>query len=410
MGFRKAETKQAALKIGIYGKSGTGKTFTSLLFAEGLVKGTNKRIAYVDTETGTAFYCKHVADRAVHPEAFDFDVLHTRSITEVIREVKRLSPSEYGVVIIDSITHLWEAAKESYTGKLTKAGQPPFHAWAKIKRPYKELITFLLSSPMHVFICGREGNLYEEDEDSGELKMVGTKMKSEGETPYEPHILLQMDQIRNTKDPVAKVRAFVEKDRTGVLSGRAYVNPNFDMMIKPLLSLLGDEQASITTLDEAAAQDAEVLASEELEKAKHSEKLVKAYTARMELADTAEDLWKIGEELTPAVKSKMLTADVAAVRDAFFARQELVGVYKKPKKSKKKPDPQPDPLPNTDTDGYSAHQVKVIVAAKGLYGDEYMSNIKRLAADNQDPFIFETANPMQCNYLLQRIEEEANRP
>jgi pantothenate kinase-related protein Tda10 len=69
-GFRKAKAEQAALKIGIYGPPGSGKTFTSLLIAEGLGKISGKRVAYVDTERGTDFYaqvrtCTFSASRGV---------------------------------------------------------------------------------------------------------------------------------------------------------------------------------------------------------------------------------------------------------------------------------------------------------------------------------------------------------
>ena len=37
-GFRKAKAEQAALKIAMYGPPGSGKTFTTLLLAEGLAK------------------------------------------------------------------------------------------------------------------------------------------------------------------------------------------------------------------------------------------------------------------------------------------------------------------------------------------------------------------------------------
>src|SRR5687767_12296980 len=108
-GFRKAKAEQAALKIGVYGPSGSGKTFTSLLMAEGLARHTGKRIAFVDTEHGTDFYCKEVPERRVHPKAFDFDAIYTKAITDIIRDIKAIKPTEYGVVIIDSITHVWEA-------------------------------------------------------------------------------------------------------------------------------------------------------------------------------------------------------------------------------------------------------------------------------------------------------------
>ena len=117
-----------------------GKLSRALLISEGLAQHTGKRIAYVDTENGTAFYGQAVPQRRVHPEAFDFDVLYTKSITEVLAAVKALDHDTYGVLVIDSITHLWDACKNAYTGKLTKAGTVPLHGWATIKRPYKDLL------------------------------------------------------------------------------------------------------------------------------------------------------------------------------------------------------------------------------------------------------------------------------
>src|SRR5437660_9575109 len=113
-GFRKAKAEQAALKMGVYGPPGSGKTFTSLLIAEGLAKITGKRIALVDTEHGSDFYCQKVLTRQVHPEAFDFDALYTRSIMKTVSAVKTLDTEQYGVVIIDSVTHLWQACIEAY--------------------------------------------------------------------------------------------------------------------------------------------------------------------------------------------------------------------------------------------------------------------------------------------------------
>jgi hypothetical protein len=228
-GFRKAKAEQAALKIGMYGPPGSGKTFTSLLIAEGLGVVSGKRVAYVDTERGTDFYCKAVPARAAHPQAFDFDALYTRSLTEVVAAVKGLNPAEYGVVVLDSVTHLWEAAIAAYGGNQTRAGTIPMHAWGKIKRPYKDLMSTLLSSPMHVIICGRQGTEYATDEETEELKAVGLKMKAEGETAYEPHILIRMEAIKPKKtNELAQIVAYAEKDRTGVLAGRSFVNPTFD--------------------------------------------------------------------------------------------------------------------------------------------------------------------------------------
>ncbi len=317
-GFKKAKGEQAAIKLAMYGPSGSGKTFTALLLAEGLAKVTSKRVAYVDTEHGTDFYSMEVPTRKIHPGAFDFDALYSRSITDIITAVKGLNPAEYGIVIIDSITHIWEAARNAYTGKETSAGTIPFQAWGKIKKPYKELINFLLSSPMHIMICGRQGNEFGEDEETGELKKIGVKMKAEGETPYEPHILLRMETIKNPKTKEAIITAFAEKDRTGVLAGQTIPWPTFGNIIAPLLSLLGETQAQIPDDEETSRHDAENLTETEKKKIQESQTLLGKYMARFKLCETLEALKEIGKELTPEVKKGMVSSDVADLKEAYL--------------------------------------------------------------------------------------------
>jgi len=321
-GFRKAKAEQAALKVGVYGPPGSGKTFTSLLLAEGLAAITKKRIAYVDTERGTDFYCKAVKERPIHPEAFDFDAIYTRSMSEILDAVKPLSADEYGVLVVDSITHVWEPCRNAYSGKQTRAGTIPMQAWGSIKKPYKELMTLLLSSPIHVFILGRQGVDYEEDEETGELKAAGKKMKAEGETPYEPHILLRMNSTRPAKaGQVAKIECFVEKDRTGVLQGKTFVNPTFEAVCAPLLGLLGGTQAHISTDDENAATDAEALSSREHEREQKSTELMDDFSARIKLAKSDDELKAVGKTITPEIKKQMLAAHVASVREQYQDRE-----------------------------------------------------------------------------------------
>jgi len=326
-GFRKAKAEQAALKIGIYGPPGSGKTFTSLLIAEGISRISKKRVALVDTEHGSDFYCQSVATRATHPEAFDFDALYTRSIMDTVAAVRALNPEEYGVVIIDSVTHLWQACIEAYGGRQTSAGTIPMHAWGKIKKPYKDLMTTLLSSPMHVIICGRQGTEYATDEETEELKAVGVKMKAEGETPYEPHILIRMEAIKPRKtNELAMIVAYAEKDRTGVLAGRSFVNPTFDSLCKPLLPLLGASQAQIETLESTAVKDAEQIAADEALRISRSAELLKEWSAQVALAKSQDSLKQIGKLITPELKSQMTPQDVQSLREAYQTREkELAG-------------------------------------------------------------------------------------
>jgi hypothetical protein len=321
-GFKKAKTEQAALKIGMYGAAGSGKTFTALLFAEGLAALSNKKVAFVDTEHGTDFYCMNVSERSVHPKAFEFDALYSKSITEVLSNVKQLNTDEYSVVIIDSITHIWEAARLAYNGKETSAGTIPFHAWGKIKKPYKELINFLMSSPMHVIICGRQGNEFDEDEETGELKRIGTK--AEGETPYEPHILIHMEAVKNPKTGNSTITAHAEKDRTGVIAGKTIQSPTYDSVIKPLVPLLGNKQAVIKSDAETSAMDAEIITEQDAAKELESSTILKRMKGRIVACESVAALKAIGAEITQELKSKMTTSHIADLRAAYLEAEAIL--------------------------------------------------------------------------------------
>lgn len=322
MALSKAAPKQARLKIGLYGPPGSGKTFSALLLAEGLAAAEGKRIAYFDTERGTDFYAQAVPTRRVHPEAFDFDALYTRSLALVSEEVRALDSDKYGVVVIDSISHLWDAAIEAYQGKRTKADTIPFNAWAAIKKPYKGLIKFLLDSHLHVLILGRQKNIFEDVD--GETRKVGVGMRAEGETEYEPHICIRMETKKGDKE--ATVYAYVEKDRTGILSGKIIPNPSFDTF-RPLLPLLGAEQAQSEDPEETALRDSELLAQDG-DKAKAKEERSSAlyadFNSRLVAAKTMEDLGAIAADLKKQ-RRYIVDAHLDGLRVMYEERRKVVG-------------------------------------------------------------------------------------
>ena len=315
-GFRKAKAEQAFLKMEKYGAAGSGKTFTALLVAEGLARTYNKKIAFVDTEHGTDFYCQPVPERKVHPEAFDFDALYSRSITEIDKTIRTLDPKEYGILVVDSFTHIWEAAKAAYTGKRTRQGGIPLQAWGSIKAPYKKLIEYCMSVPMHFILCARESNLFETDEETGELKAVGTKPEVEGKTSYEPHIVINMKGVRKP-DGTFYQQAFIEKDRTGMLMGKTLIDPNFDTLAKPLLKLLGTKQAVIPSEEDVAKQDSESLLKADAERTTWSARVSRELVLLMKLCKSQEALEDVAKAITADMKKKMVTSDVNLLRDTF---------------------------------------------------------------------------------------------
>lgn len=255
----KDATGQAFLKVALYGKAGSGKTLTSLLLAEGLAAKRGKPILLIDSENGSIFYGRDVAERTVHPKAFDFDLLLTKSISEVVEALETVG-RDYGVVVIDSVTHMWEAAQAAYTGKRTAAGTVPIQAWSQIKKPWKRMISLGLDGDFDFIMCGREGVLMEDGAD-GEVRVVGARMKSESEAPFEPHVLGRMVPER-TKEGASVIRVFFEKDRSGVLSGKTFDWPNYDTFAPVVGYLSGDTQPKLGSIDLAAEKDAEALAAE----------------------------------------------------------------------------------------------------------------------------------------------------
>jgi len=321
VGFKKAKCEQAYIKAAIYGAPGSGKTFSTLLFAEGLAAHDKKRIAYVDTEYGTSFYAQAVPTRNPHPAAFDFDALYTRSLTEILEELEKLDFKKHGVVVVDSITHAWEAAIAAYDGEKVD-GEIPMKAWDGIKRPYKALIDFLVNCPAHAFILGRETNEFRNDPNTEQLIVVGKKMQAEKNTAYEPHILLHMDPLKSQEGTA--YRAWAEKDRTGLIGGRIIENPNFENVCAPILQLLGKTHAIVQDQGEVAIKDATAIGEAETKKAKVSAGIRDEFIARFQLAKTMKDLDAVSGELSAGMKKLMSTADVSALRDAYHKRADIL--------------------------------------------------------------------------------------
>lgn len=285
-GFTKATAKREYMKAGLYGKTGSGKSLTTLLMAEKLAEMEGKRIAYIDTEKGTAFYIREVPERKVHPAAFDIDTLETKSMFDALEAVEGLDPAVHGVVVVDSITALWEAAKGTYQGKLTSKGGIPVQAWSAIKKPYKRLISLLMDGKYHAFVCGREGVDMTNDDD-GDPVVVGAKMKSESETPFEFHLLMRMVPERE-ENGAHKIRVFFEKDRSGILTGKTFDWPTFQT-VEPAVRILMASEASavLGTPEEVAARDA---ASAELKREAEEAERVALYTQIRNAINGAPDL------------------------------------------------------------------------------------------------------------------------
>jgi len=250
--LKKAENTMAYFKAGFLGFPGSGKTYTSTLLAIGIGNATGKRsVCFFDTETGSDFLLPKL--KAEGMEVFQ---VKARSFTDLVTTIKECEKDGIGVLIIDSITHVWRDLCDSYDKKLNRKGRLQFQDWATIKKEWKEYTDLFVNSRLHIIVCGRAGYEYDYDfNEDGTKDLIKTdiKMKVESEFGFEPSLVILMERTSENKESVKehlgktdrkskeakqthKVnsgskwihRAYVLKDRTDTMNGQTFDYPTFE--------------------------------------------------------------------------------------------------------------------------------------------------------------------------------------
>lgn len=237
MGMLKpASNRMAFAKVGIYGTAGSGKTRTACEIAIGLhqATGSKKPIAAFDTEPAFSFVLPMFQKAGIELLVAD----ESRALVDLMKFMDEAEKT-CDIVIIDSITHVWRDAQESFLARLNGArkqnGKRPlpaleFQHWRPIKAAWADFTDRFLSSKMHVIVCGRAGTIYEyQDKDDGsgkkELISTGTRMATEKELGYEPSLLIEM--VINREANRAVNTAIVQKDRADKINGHEIAMPNY---------------------------------------------------------------------------------------------------------------------------------------------------------------------------------------
>lgn len=318
MALGKAVNTQRFIRVSFYGPSGSGKTLTALICGEKLAKKEKARLAMWDSEHGSDFYTEAVSTRICHPAAFDFDADYDKSLSGVTKLVKTMDGKTHKVLIVDSMTHIWEAARNSYQGPVGEKGQIPIHAWGPIKARYKAVMDALHNFKGHVIIIGREGVEYGEDAE-GKDGVIGKKMKAEAETEYEMNMSIRMERVGQKKRNVKfAVRAIVEKDRTGIMQGKVIVNPTFETLFQPMMRMLtAKEQGKVQTAAEVEQKDAEHFAGQDHTEEAKSLAIEVGLRKKINTATTLDQMKAIGKEIATK-KHGMTPSDISNLKNLYL--------------------------------------------------------------------------------------------
>lgn len=215
----------AYAKIGAMGFAGSGKTRTAALIAAGLAKASkSKTVAFYDSEKGSDFVQK-IFDES----KLELLVHKGRAFADLTAIIRECEKEKIQVLIIDSISHVWKDLCDSYLRKSNKRSMTMMD-WNILKKQWSEFTDLYINSHLHIIMCGRAGYEYEqqENENTGKKEMVkaGTKMKVEGETGFEPDLLIEMERVE-MNDRIIN-RAWILKDRSDTMNGKSIDYPNFD--------------------------------------------------------------------------------------------------------------------------------------------------------------------------------------
>lgn len=186
--FQKASRSQVFLKLAITGPTGSGKTFSALCLAAGLLD-EGQRIAFSDTENESASLYSDLTEKQCRdmkiPANEITDVMATSRLFDAAPIAPPYAPEDflshvqmavangYGALVMDSASHFWKgilAFKDQLDGH---GGTNKFTNWKVADGKFDPVIEAVLQSKIHVIFCMRSKMAFEVDESSRKVKKLG---------------------------------------------------------------------------------------------------------------------------------------------------------------------------------------------------------------------------------------------
>lgn len=201
MQLRKAERRQAKIKLAIQGASGSGKSMSALLLAYGLVNDWSK-VVIIDTENRSADLYAHLGDYNV------LNLSPPYSPEKYIKAIEVCERSNMEVIIIDSISHCWEFLLDCHSRMTGNS----FSNWRKITPRQKRFMDRILQSDRHIIATLRTKQDYVLNKKDGKYipEKVGLKAIQRDGVDYEFTIVFDIN-LRHLST--------ASKDRTSLFTG-----------------------------------------------------------------------------------------------------------------------------------------------------------------------------------------------
>ena len=207
----KAKKEQICVKALISGPSGSGKSYSALRVASGIAErvGDGTRIGYIGTEG--------MRDK-LYANEFDYDLISLEEYSPeyYIAALDAFLDAGYKVIIVDSMTHLWNWIQEQV--QLTTKGDNTFQAWGKFKKENKKVIEKILLADAHIIVTARGKDEYVLEANSrGKMapRKVGVGAQQDKDIEYEYMVTWMIDQDTHLAEAV--------KDNTHIFEGKIQI-------------------------------------------------------------------------------------------------------------------------------------------------------------------------------------------
>lgn len=151
--FKPATREAAPVFVGIEGKSGSGKTYSALLLARGIV-GPNGKIGVIDTEGKRSLM---YADDEAIGGFLHMDFVAPYSSDRFRQAIHAARQAGVDVIVIDSASHEHEAegGMLDYADQEEARGVKPRAKWIKPKMQHNRFVRTALSCGAHIIFCIR---------------------------------------------------------------------------------------------------------------------------------------------------------------------------------------------------------------------------------------------------------------
>ena len=228
---------QAHLRALFFGAAGSGKTTSALGVALGLTvserrpEGDATRVCVLDTERGSAAKAgRDLGAPFQHAplERFARYATTGRGEPPIVENDPRVYAvaipalaEHFDVVVIDSLTHAWDAALVLLDAVADKMRGNSHKAWSVITPMWQALLNVLLTAPCHIIVTARARTEWEDQMVNGKKQPVaiGVQPELRKGAEYEFDIVAQMD---------AKHDANIMKARSVQFDGQIIPRPGLE--------------------------------------------------------------------------------------------------------------------------------------------------------------------------------------